>query len=281
MTTTLDTARLAAYRVETFRLRRPVRTQAEAVDFVAERGFVYFWPIKGVLFPSLWAAVAGERPVADEHDDPGHVTWGWKDGMLGARAWYYAKILRGKGTFISLEMTPYFYALSENFGAPESDYLAQYQQGLMTREARLVYETLLAGGPMDTVRLRREAHLSSKGSKSAFDRALVTLQQDFRILPVGVAEAGAWRYSHVYACVHQWYADLPALARPISRKEAREKILSAYFAAMGAATAEEARKLFQWKAGDVGKTLAALVAKGVLVAEVKGGYALGSLVVGA
>ena len=268
MPATLTTARLEAHRTETFRLSRPVGSREEAVEFVAERGFIYFWPIKGVLCPSLWAAVAGERAVADAHDDPGHVTWGWKDAMLGTREWYYAKILRGKGTFISLEMAPFFYALSENFGEPESDYLEQYQQGTMTREAKAVYETLLPAGPMDTVRLRREAHLASKSSKSAFDRALVSLQQDFKILPVGVAEAGAWRYSHVYACGHQWYPELPALARPITRAAARRKLAAAYLASVGAASASDVRKLFQWKPAEVDKTLQELVDAGILLPDV-------------
>jgi hypothetical protein len=59
-----------------------VSTPAGALDFVNARGFVYFWPITGVDLPSLWTAVAGNRSVADDHDDPGHVTWGWKDDGL-------------------------------------------------------------------------------------------------------------------------------------------------------------------------------------------------------
>ena len=48
--------------------------------------------------PSLWTAVAGDRPVADAHDDPGHITWGWKDRSLDKKIWYYGKILRRKAT---------------------------------------------------------------------------------------------------------------------------------------------------------------------------------------
>ena len=74
------------YRAQTFRTAagRRIATKEEAIAFVNERGYVYFWPIKEVTLPSLWAAVAGDRPVPDEHDDPGHVTWGWKDELLGA-----------------------------------------------------------------------------------------------------------------------------------------------------------------------------------------------------
>src|SRR5512137_1483743 len=99
---------LRAYRAQTFRLLpgQQLKSSDEAAAFVNERGFVYFWPITGILLPSLWAAVAGDRPVADAHDDPGHVTWGWKDALLGQRQWYYAKLLRKKATMIAMEIAP-------------------------------------------------------------------------------------------------------------------------------------------------------------------------------
>ena len=117
-------------------------TSAQALDFVNERGFIYFWPIKGVTLPSLWVATAGDRPVPDNHDDPGNITWDWKDKSLGKKIWYYGKILRRKATFISMEATPYFYALSENYGSPEEDYLLAYEEGRMTQAAKQIYETL-------------------------------------------------------------------------------------------------------------------------------------------
>jgi hypothetical protein len=111
----LTLKKIQAHRNRTYRISRPIKTKEQAVDFVNTRGFIYFWPIKDVTLPSLWTAVAGSRPVADAHDDPGHVTWGWKDSLLGQRQWYYAKVLRKRATMISLETVPCFYALSENY----------------------------------------------------------------------------------------------------------------------------------------------------------------------
>lgn len=93
---------------------RRLKTAEEARVFVEEVGFCHFWPIKEVELPSLWAAVAGDRPVADAHDDPGHVTWGWKDGALGKKWWYYGKLLRRRATLVSLELLPVVYAASDN-----------------------------------------------------------------------------------------------------------------------------------------------------------------------
>lgn len=259
--TQIPAGRLTEYRRRTFRLASDARLERveEALEFVNERGFVYLWPIKGARLPNLWSAVAGERPVADEHDDPGHVTWGWKDGMLDKRQWYYAKVLRGKATMISLDVAPSFYALSENYGDPEHDYLQLYEDGLLSREAKLIYEALLREGPLDTVNLRRKIHMTGKASNSPFDRGLTGLQRDFKILPVGIAQTGAWRYSFIYDMVHRHYPDLPEQARPIKRSQARQKLLRLYFASLGAATAAEARKLFQWPKKDMDRALEALV----------------------
>ena len=265
--TEISAGRLKAYRQRTFRLAADLRlgSAEDALNFVNQRGFVYFWPIKGITLPNLWAAVAGERPVADAHDDPGHVTWGWKDGMLDKRQWYYAKILRGKATMIALDTAPFFYALSENYGDPDHDYLQLYEDGLLSREAKLIYEALLHEGPLDTVNLRRKIHMTGKASNSPFERGLTNLQRDFKILPVGIAESGAWRYSFIYDLVHRHYPDLPDQARPIKRGQARQKLLSLFFDSLGAATAGEARKLFQWSKKDLDRTLATLVEEATLL----------------
>ncbi len=259
---------LEAYRARTFRLlpELNLKSPADALRFVNERGFVFFWPIKGIMMPSLWTAVAGDRPVADQHDDPGHVTWGWKDDMLDKRQWYYAKLLRGKATIVDLEIAPFFYALSENFGDPEQDYLQLYKDGLLSQPAKVIYEVLLREGPLDTVNMRRKIRMTSKSSNSPFERGLVELQRDFKILPVGIARTGAWRYSFVYELVHRYYSDLPEQARRVTRKVARQKLTGLFFEAVGAATASDVHRLFQWKRQQVERTLATMVEEGHLQA---------------
>ncbi len=268
---TLSPDRLTAYRAETYGLHPDlsVTTREQAVDFVNRRGFVHFWPVKGVTLPSLWAAVAGDRPVPNQHDDPGHITWGWKDEMLGARRWYYAKVLRRKATFIALDVVPLFYALSENYGEPEQDYLLQYQEGRLTFEAKAVYETLLAEGPLDSISLRKLARLSSRESEARFNRALESLQGDFKILPVGVAQAGAWNYAFVYDLVHRFYPDLPEQARAIRQADARRKLAGIYLASVGAILEKGVASLFGWSKGETAAAIAALTADGILLPGVK------------
>jgi hypothetical protein len=257
---------IQAYRSHTFRLLPGQRlaTREQAVEFVNQRGFVYFWPITGIVLPSLWTAAAGDRPVADAHDDPGHVTWGWKDGLLGSRQWYYAKVLRKKATMIAFDIAPYFYALSENYGSPEEDYLTLYEQGRLTLEAKTVYEALLDEGALDTLALRRATHMSSPTSEGRFNRALTDLQADFKVVPVGVTQSGAWHYAFAYDVVSRRYPEIPELAQPIREKEARQKLAELYFRSVGAAQVGDVRKLFGWRPAAVEGAVNALVQAGVL-----------------
>lgn len=243
----IDLDRLRAHRAQTFNLPpfKPLSTPAQALRFVNARGFVYFWPIKGIDLPSLWTAVAGDRPVADAHDDPGHITWRWKDNALDKKIWYYGKILRRKATMISLDVVPYFYALSENYGSPEEDYLIAYREGRLTQAAKQIYEALVDNGALDSIALRRAAKLVN-AAESEFNKGLEQLQADFKILPIGVAEAGAWRYSHIYELTSRHFPDLPEQAHSISESAARTKLAQRYFASVGAAQVRDVTKLFGW-----------------------------------
>jgi winged helix DNA-binding protein len=262
----LDLKKLNSHRTRTYHLSpiSRVRTPRAARAFVNERGFIYFWPIKGIELPSLWTAVAGSRVVADNHDDPGHITWGWKDNALGKRIWYYAKILRKKATMISLDIAPYFYALSENYGSHEEDYLLAYEEGRLSQAAKQVYEALLKEGPLHTIDLRSAAKLLN-AKESEFNKALELLQADFKILPTGVAKAGAWKYAFIYDIVPRHFPDLPERARPIGEGAARTKLMELYFESVGAATEGDAAKLFGWRKELIARTINGLVEKDRLI----------------
>ena len=111
------------------------------------------------------------------------------EGRRGAKKiWYYGKILRRKATMISLEIAPYFYALSENYGSPEEDYLIAYHEGRLTQSAKQIYETLVDNGALNTIDLRRRQTRQRK--ESEFNKGLEQLQSDFKILPIGVSDGG-------------------------------------------------------------------------------------------
>jgi hypothetical protein len=241
-----------------------LKTRDDAVRYVNTRGYIYFWPINGVILPSLWGAVSGDRPVPNEHDDPGHISWDWKDSLLGKHVWYYGKILRKKATIISLEIAPYFYALSENYGSPEEDYLTIYEQGRMSQEAKAVYEALLDHGPLDTITLRKTARLTSPDSESRFNKALTDLQADFKIMPVEVVDAGSWHYAFAYDLVPRHEPSVVENARYLGELDARQKIMELYFDSVGAAQIRDLARLFGWKPEEIRQTIDRLVQNGTV-----------------
>jgi hypothetical protein len=255
---------LQAYQAHRFRLQpgTQLKTEDDAVAYINQRGFIMFWPVKEVVMPSLWTATAGNRPVSDEHDDPGHVTWAWKDSLLGKRRCYYGRVLRKRNTFISLEALPYFYALSPNYGDPNEDYLIDYDEGRLTLGAKMVYEALLREGPLDSIALRKAARLT--GNDSEFNRALETMQTSFRVLPVGVSQAGAWHYAFVYDIVARYFPQLQEEAHAISEYEARRKLITCYLESVGAAREKDIQRVFGWTAQVVQHELRKLAEQGAL-----------------
>ncbi|MHB1319104.1 MAG: AlkZ-related protein, partial [Anaerolineae bacterium] len=200
--TRLEMAQVERWRDRRFRRtpERRVRDEAEARAFVDEVGLAFLFGERGVEIPTLWGAVSGsKRPVPHDHDDPdiGRV-WNWKDTLPARKEIYYGKLLRGKPTLVSLALLPAVYALSPNYGDP-LDYIEQYDAGLLSVEARNVYEVLLNQGALATSSLRQAAGLAGTGPVARrFDAALQELQVQLKIVKVGTSEASRWGYAYVY-----------------------------------------------------------------------------------
>jgi hypothetical protein len=245
-----------------------IQTIEQARAFMNEIGFCHFWPIKGIEMPNLFHAIAGRvRSVPNAHDDPDlSKCWGWKDQALGQHWWFYAKVLRRRATLISHRMLPYFYACSKNYGDLE-DYLQEYQDGTLSVEAKQVYEALLKHGPLDTIRLRREARMSAETAKSRFERALIELQVGFKVLPIGVAHVGAWRYAFIYELVPRHYPDLPARAREIGARQAREALITQYLDNVIGTDRGMVQRVFHvlnWTPAELNRTINTLLEKGAI-----------------
>jgi hypothetical protein len=88
--------------------------------------------------------------------------------------------------------------------------------------------------------------MTSKTSDSEFAGALEALQADFKILPVGVAEAGAWRYAFIYDIVPRHMPELIENARSIGEADARSRLALLYLRSAGAALPRDIARLFGW-----------------------------------
>jgi uncharacterized protein YcaQ len=204
--------------------------------------------------------------------------------MLGKKRWYYSRLLRKRNTIISLDTIPYFYALSPNYGSPEEDYLEEYEAGRMAMEARQVYEAILNKGPLDTIALRRESRLSSSESDGRFNKALTDLQVNLRILPIGVAEVGAWNYAFIYEAVHRHMPEIVENARFIQEPQAHRLLAELFFKSVGWAPAKNVQRLFGWPPPIIAQVLEDLVQRGIITPDVElpgqavNGYILNELI---
>ena len=248
-----------------------ITTPAQAKAFVDDVGFCFLFPIQNVELPSLWDAIAG-RVVKTYASHSGYEierTWGWKDAALNKKQWYYGKLIRHRATLASLDFLPNFYALSENYGDVEHDYLDEYRAGRLSAEAKAIYEALLKNGALDAIRLRREAHMSSEASKPRFEKALTELQIGLKVVPIGIAEAGAWRYAFIYEILPRWLPDVPERARTLSRGQARQAILDQYMRNVIANPLPVAARVFGWTLAETRQTAQALAEQHRLSLDVK------------
>jgi hypothetical protein len=251
-----------------YRLRPDLRlrTEEEAAQWVDACGFTLLFPVKNIELPNLWEAICGRRrALTSEHYSEGmDETWTWKDTLPARKRIFYAKILRGKATLISLRMLPYFYALSENFGEID-DYLLEYEDGRLTDEAKRVYEALLRHGqPASTGILRREAGLDGKANMTRFDRAVYELQRGFKIAKVGISETNAWKYSYVYDLFIRVFPDVPGLAREITRGQAMRRLVTQYLSTVVVASEQQIGRLFSWEPEATTRLIERMVGKGLI-----------------
>jgi hypothetical protein len=271
--TSLTLPALRAARAERYHQRPDLRvhTEEEALRFLNEVGLSLLFSAKDIELPTLWGALCGEnRPVPSHHDDPElGLAWRWKDTLPVAGKVLYGKYLRKRPVFISLDLAPYFYALSPNYGNPAQDYLQEYLDGRLSVEAKQVYEVLLNQGALPTSRLRREAALSGKSNASRFERALTELQMDLRIAKVAISDANRWGYCYVYDLLPRHFAQVVHRAESITGRQARETILLRYLQTVLAATSQQVQKLFGWQPSDVRRSAEQLATEGRLQAGVE------------
>jgi len=255
-------------REEIYRLRPALRlrSEEEAAQWIDRVGFCLLFPVKGIELPNLWEAVCGRRrALTSEHYTEGmDETWTWKDTLPARKRVFYARLLRGKATLVSMTLLPHFYALSENYGEID-DYLLEYEEGRLTDEARRVFEALLRhGGPASTGILRREAGLSGKDNMARFDRAIHELQRGFKIVKVGISESNAWKYSYVYDLFVRWLPEVPQQARQITRGQAMRRLVTQYLTTVVAADPASIGRLFGWEPEPTARLIERMIGEGLI-----------------
>ena len=105
------------YRDERWRREatRQVETAYDAERFIEQVGFAACLTDSRRPGPSLYVAVCGRRdavlPRNVQKDPETSLTWVLKDEMVRRGKVYYAKLARGKATFLAPRMIPHFHAV--------------------------------------------------------------------------------------------------------------------------------------------------------------------------
>jgi len=94
---------------------RQVETAFDAERFIERVGFAACMTDSRRPGASLYVAVCGRRdavmPRNVQKDPESSLTWTLKDELLGRGKVYYAKLARGRSTFIAPRMIPSFHTL--------------------------------------------------------------------------------------------------------------------------------------------------------------------------
>src|SRR5580765_3286006 len=148
---------------------RPIETAFDAERFIEHIGFSACLTDSRRPGPSLYVAVCGRRdavmPRHVQKDPEASLTWQLKDELVRRGKVYYAKLARGKATFLAPRMIPYFHAV---WGVRRSE-----EKRRLSRHARAILTVLRKEWEMATADLRDESGVKDR---KAFTRAVDELQ---------------------------------------------------------------------------------------------------------
>jgi len=245
-----------------------VKTRAVAVQFINDVGIALLFPGDRLPLPDLWTAINGhERAIPKHHHDYAlHKTWEWKDDIPSRKEAWYGKLIRGKPAFVSHNDLPAIYALSSNFGELD-DYLEAYADGLMSVEAKTIYETLLREGPMPTSAMRKACGMAGGGDNAKrFERAIVELQTDLKIVKCGISNSNRWKYCYEYDLLLRWAPNLAMQSRQYNSRQAMRHLTGRYLHSSIAAPSYLFPRLFGWDPGITERVLDEMQQDGTLTA---------------
>lgn len=143
-------------------------------------------------FPSQ-SAVIGELDAATT--DP----WFWKDDLHVEKRLYYTRVFGGRPGFISLTLLP---ALIATNGRAADELLFN---GLLSPEARQIYQTIESQGPIPSRELKR---LLTPDTERAANRVLHDLERQFIITKTGITGRTRGTYGYIWDLLERWAPDL-------------------------------------------------------------------------
>jgi hypothetical protein len=245
---------------------RQVETALDAERFIEQAGFAACLTDCRKPGASLYVAVCGRRdavmPRHVQKDEEASRTWVLKDEIIARGQMYYAKLARGKTTFLAPRMIPYFHAI---WGVRKSE-----EPRRLGKKARAILRVLRKEWEMSTSDLRDEAGVKDR---AAFTRALDELQAAMLVVPSQVFYQP--KFTYIWTLGVGRFPD--GLRRRVNREVALREIARAFLAGAGMTIPGELARVTGLSRPDAGRGNRALVKEGYATMLAPGTYRLSSL----
>jgi hypothetical protein len=232
-------------------MTRQVQTPIQAENFVERLGFAACMTDSRRPGPSLYVAVCGRRdavmPRNVQTDEEASLTWTLKDELLRRGRVYYAKLARGKATFIAPRMIPCFNAI---WGLKRAD-----EPKRLSKSAQAILRVLRREWEMGTADLRADSGVTDRAT---FTRAMDELQAAMLVIPSEVLYRP--KFTYIWTIGVGRFPD--ALRRRVARAAAVKEIARCFLANAGMTVPGELARVTGLSRPEAGLGNRALVAEG-------------------
>ena len=242
---------------------RQIETAFEAERFIDQVGFAACLTDSRRPGPSLYVAVCGRRdavmPRNIQKDPEASLTWVLKDELVRRGKVYYAKLARGKATFLAPRMIPYFHAV---WGVKRSE-----ESRRLSPSARAILKVLRKEWEVSTADLRNESKVKDR---KAFTKAVDELQAAMLVVPSAVVYES--KFTYLWTLGAGRFPE--ALVRRVNRQTALREIARCFLAGAGMTVPGEMARVTGLPRPDAGLGNRALVAEGYAAMLAPGVYRL-------
>ncbi len=243
-----------------------IESAIDAEAFIEEIGFCGALTDARTAYPSLYVAVCGRRdafmPRNVQKDPEASFAWVTKDEVMRRGKVYYAKLLKGKSTFVAPRLIPHFNAL---FGVARKS-----EKDSLSDDARAILKVLRKEWEMGTADLREASGVKDR---KRFTKALDELQRTMKVVPSEVLYEPFFTY--IWSLSEGRWAQ--ELAKKVKREAALTEIARAYLQGAGETLRGELARLTGLSRVEAGKGHHALVKAGFAARMDTGVYRLASL----
>src|SRR5216684_230669 len=216
--------------------------------------------------PSLFISVCGRRdahmPRNVQKDPESSLTWALKDEVMRRGRAYYGKLAKGRSTFVSRRLIPYFHTL---WGVPGGEEAIR-----LSPAARTILRVLKREWELATRDLRKASGITER---AVFLRAIDELQRTLKIIPIDVLYEPTFTY--IWAVAESRFQE--ELAVSVSREESLREVARAFLKGAGMTLRGELARVTGLAAPDAGLGNWALVDEGFAVRLAPGIYMLKEL----